>query len=142
MPFCFQGHGVLSITIHYNSRDMGYCVQYFCLFSGILDIKKTWASSRDLSSGCQTKRVSVQSPQLQRLARKFKFYLQQVYICIHICFGLCLCCSQTPEDSFSRIEAQLIMRILPVFKGYLLEGYGISVTPYTSLTFANSEGPR
>ena len=38
------------------------------------DIK--WASSREnLSSGCPTKRVSNQSPKLQRLARKLKFHL-------------------------------------------------------------------
>ena len=35
-----------------------------------------WAVSREnLSSGFQTKRVSNQSPQLQRLARKLKFHL-------------------------------------------------------------------
>ena len=35
-----------------------------------------WASSREnLSSGFPTKRVSNQSPQLQRLARKLKFHL-------------------------------------------------------------------
>ena len=39
-----------------------------------------WAlSGENLSSGCPTKRVSNQSPQLQRLARKLKFHLQQVY---------------------------------------------------------------
>ena len=38
-----------------------------------------WASSREnLSLGFPTKRVSNQSPQLQRLARKFKFHLYQV----------------------------------------------------------------
>ena len=36
--------------------------------------------ARKLSSGCPTKRVSNQSPQLQRLARKLKFHLKQVYI--------------------------------------------------------------
>ena len=36
----------------------------------------TWASSREnLSSGFPTKRVSNRSPQLQRLARKLKFYM-------------------------------------------------------------------
>ena len=40
-----------------------------------------WASSREnLSSGFPTKRVLNQSPQLQRLARKLKFHLYQVYI--------------------------------------------------------------
>ena len=35
-----------------------------------------WASSREnLSSGFPSKRVSIQSPQLQRLARKLKFHL-------------------------------------------------------------------
>ena len=39
------------------------------------------ASSREnLSSGFPTKRVSNQSPQLQRLARKLQFHLLQVYI--------------------------------------------------------------
>ena len=42
-----------------------------------------WALSReDLSSGCLTKRVSNQSPQLLRLARKLKFHLKQVYFMI------------------------------------------------------------
>ena len=40
-----------------------------------------WASSREnLSSGFPTKRVTDQSPQLQRLARKFKIHLKQVYV--------------------------------------------------------------
>ena len=40
-----------------------------------------WASSREnLSSGFPTERISNQSPQLQRLARKLKFHLNQVYI--------------------------------------------------------------
>ena len=40
-----------------------------------------WASSlEDLSPGFPTKRVSNQSLQLQRLARKLKFHLKQVYI--------------------------------------------------------------
>ena len=44
-------------------------------------VKSKWASPREnLSSGCLTKRVSNQSPQLQRLARKLKFHLKQVYI--------------------------------------------------------------
>ena len=37
-------------------------------------------SRENLSSRFPTKRVSNQSPQLQRLARKLKFHLQQVYI--------------------------------------------------------------
>ena len=42
----------------------------------ISDRNRIWASSREnLSSGFPTKRVSNQSPQLQRLARKLKFYL-------------------------------------------------------------------
>ena len=40
----------------------------------------TWASTQqNLSSVFPTKRVSNQSLQLQRLARKLKFHLQQVY---------------------------------------------------------------
>ena len=40
-----------------------------------------WAPLREnLSLGFPTKQVSNQSPQLQRLARKFKFYLKQVYV--------------------------------------------------------------
>ena len=42
---------------------------------------KIWASPREnLFSGCRTNRVSNRSPQLQRLARKLKFHLKQVYI--------------------------------------------------------------
>ena len=40
------------------------------------DCLTLWASTRqNLSSGFQTKQVSNQSPQLQRLARKLKFQL-------------------------------------------------------------------
>ena len=40
-----------------------------------------WALLRhNLSSGFPTKRVTNQSPQLERLARKLKFHLKQVYI--------------------------------------------------------------
>ena len=43
---------------------------------GNFHIDVIWASSREnLSSGFPTKRVSNQSPQLQRLARKLKFHL-------------------------------------------------------------------
>ena len=46
----------------------------FMEFREIQDI--IWASLREnLSSGFPTKRVSKQSPQLQRLARKLKFHL-------------------------------------------------------------------
>ena len=39
------------------------------------------ASSREnLSSGCLAMRISNQSPQLQRPARKMKFHLNHVYI--------------------------------------------------------------
>ena len=37
-------------------------------------------SRENLSSGFLTKRVSNQSPQLKRLARKFKFHLKQAYV--------------------------------------------------------------
>ena len=41
-----------------------------------------WATSREnLSSGFPSKRVSNRSPQLQRISRKLKFHLYQVYIC-------------------------------------------------------------
>ena len=47
----------------------------------LVDHLSIWASPQeDLSSGFPTKRVSNQSPQLQRLARKLKFHLYQVYI--------------------------------------------------------------
>ena len=65
--------------------------------------------------------LSNQSPQLQRLARKLKFHLQQVYIwyfpksekqrrwsdCVDAQAGLRLCCLKTPEDRFSHVEAQI-----------------------------------
>ena len=59
-------------------------MSYYVVFNKISDICEVtnhllvnmWASSREnLSSGFPTKRVSNQSPQLQRLARKFKFHL-------------------------------------------------------------------
>ena len=47
----------------------------------ICNVNINWASSREnLSSGFPTKRISNQSPQLQRLDRKLKFHLNQVYI--------------------------------------------------------------
>ena len=73
--------------------------------------------------GVSTKSVSNQSPQLKRLAWKLKFHLQQVYIwyfpkskkkkrrwsdCADAQAGLRLCCSQTPEDRVSRVEAHII----------------------------------
>ena len=72
--------------------------------------------------GVSTKSVSNQSPQLKRLAWKLKFHLQQVYIwyfpkskkkrrwsdCTDAQAGLRLCCSQTPEDRVSRVEAHII----------------------------------
>ena len=86
-----------------------------------------WASSREnLSWGCPTERVSNQSPQLQRLARKLNF------TCSNFTYdnfqkannkgadqtaqaGLRRCCSQPPpppKDRFSRVEAHIYM-ILP-----------------------------
>ena len=56
------------------------------IVSNIVGIK--WALSREnLSSGCPTKRVSNQFPQLQRLARKMKFCMEQA----------CLLCSPDSE---------------------------------------------
>ena len=52
---------------------------YLCsVLSAFADrcLDSNWALSREnLSSGCPTKQVSNQSPQLQRLARKLKFHL-------------------------------------------------------------------
>ena len=85
-------------------------------------ISYKWAVTREnLSSGFPTKWGSNQSPQLQRLARKLKFHLYQVYIwyfqkkekqwrwsvCADAQAGLRLCCSQTSEDRFFRVEAQI-----------------------------------
>ena len=81
-----------------------------------------WASAREnLSLGFPPKWVSNKSPQLQRLARKLKFHLKQVYIlyfpksewqrrwsdCADAQAGLRLCCSQTTEDRLSHVEAKL-----------------------------------
>ena len=90
---------------------------------GRMDLSKSngpsgiiWASSRqNLSSGYPTKRDSNQSPKLQRLARKLKFHSWQVSLDMLLFkkrktkaqTGLRLCCSQTPWDSFSRIEAHI-----------------------------------
>ena len=66
-----------------------------------------WASTREnLSSGVSKKRDSNQSTQLQRLARKLKFRSKQVNI-LYAQAGLRLCCSQTSEDRFSRVEAHM-----------------------------------
>ena len=68
-------------------RDFGFYVVpmlrleiVFCWKNN--DIREdTWAATRqNLSSGVPTKGVSNQSPQLQRLARRLKFHLKQVYI--------------------------------------------------------------
>ena len=77
------------------------------------------ALRQNLSSGFSTKRVSNQSPLLQRLASELKFSpvasLHRVLSKKRITkalirlrdsqAGLRLCCSQTPEDRFSRDEA-------------------------------------
>ena len=55
-------------------------VQKSCVLANIF-LRNICASSRqNLFSGFPSKRVSNQSPQLQRLARKLKFHLEQVYI--------------------------------------------------------------
>ena len=77
--------------------------------------------------GVSTKSVSNQSPQLKRLAWKLKFHLQQVYIwyfpkskkrrwsdCADAQAGLRLCCSQTPEDRVSRVEAHIMLYLWSV----------------------------
>ena len=65
--------------------------------------------------------IQNQPPQLQRLARKLKFRMLQVYIwnfpiseqqrrwsdCADAQAGLRLCCSQNSEDRFSRVEAKI-----------------------------------
>ena len=55
-----------------------YCIKN-CKQLGIMVSSKAaiiWASSQaNLSSGCPTKPVSKQSPQVQRLTRKLKFHL-------------------------------------------------------------------
>ena len=57
-------------------KDTIYYLQALLPYTCII-----WASLREnLSSGFPTKRVSKQSPQLQRLARKLNFHLWQVYI--------------------------------------------------------------
>ena len=54
-------------------RSLGHLI---VSWKTIIIIEINWASSREnLSSGCPTKPVSNQSPQLQRLARKLKFCL-------------------------------------------------------------------
>ena len=78
-----------------------------------------WASSRqNLSSGFSTKRDSNQYVQLHRLARNFvcsKFRYYTFHKANHKGadqsarmrrLRLRLCCSQTPEDRFCRVEAQ------------------------------------
>ena len=86
-----------------------------------------WASSREnLSSGFPTKRVSNQSPQLLRLARKLKFHLYQVYIyntfqkanykgadqSALMCRLVCTCVVRNPsEDRFSHDEAHMYMYV-------------------------------
>ena len=54
---------------------------YPLLCNAVDDAAFNWASpGENPSSGFPTKLVSNQSPQLQRLARKLKFQLYQVYI--------------------------------------------------------------
>ena len=86
IPAFHRQYTQLSRVLRYPMIRYSVCspIQFLMLFSELrytvcTDIN--WASSREnLSSGCPTKRVSNQSPQLRRLARKLKFHLQQVYI--------------------------------------------------------------
>ena len=55
-----------------------------------------------------------QSPQLQRLARTLKFRLKHAYMVLSkkgITRRWSVCCSQTPEDRFTCLEAHLILFI-------------------------------
>ena len=59
--FCFLSDSIKSFTSEFQEKS---------------DTKLKWASPREnLSSGFPPKRVSNQSPQLQRLAKKLKFHL-------------------------------------------------------------------
>ena len=108
----------------FNYASLAFCRDdQFAFHTFLLAPDFNWASSREnLSSGFPTKRVSNRSPQLQRLARKLKFYLIRGKIwyfpkreqqrrrsdCADAQAGLRLCCSQTPEDRFSCFAAQLV----------------------------------
>ena len=68
-------------SLHETWRT-GPIVVFYQLKQGVEEvINSIWAMlGENLSSGFLTERVSNQFPQLQRLARKLKFHLKQVYI--------------------------------------------------------------
>ena len=63
----------MDFSIPINTKMLGSSIIYFKESPVTISI---WASSREnLSSGFPTKPVSKQSPQVQRLAGKWKFHL-------------------------------------------------------------------
>ena len=116
--------------------------------------------ARNLSSGFPSKRVSNQSPQLQRLARKNKISLvASLYMGLSKTkitkalnrdaqAGLRLCCSQTSEDRFSRVEANIrtytlapvkyrVTHICFISRKTCLQGFLPSKTQTSLLTYSN-----
>ena len=96
---------------------MYYTPPHF-LFNELAGLSYIWASSRqNLSSGLPTKRVLNQPLQLQGLVRILIFCLMILYskqikalISLHAQAGMRICCSQSPEDRFSRIKAHILFR--------------------------------
>ena len=83
MPHCWKSHVMAQFvfSLFYVSARLRVKSNTKIMVSlGFIwsSVQNNWASSREkLSSGFPSKRVSNRSPQLQRLARKLKFYVFQ-----------------------------------------------------------------
>ena len=76
MSNCWKSHAAAQIHLTLKTLRLNVCKPYRQILSSACVVKTIWASSREnLSSGFPTKRVSNQSPQLQRLPRKLKCHL-------------------------------------------------------------------
>ena len=76
MSNCWKSHAAAQIQLTLNTLRLKVCKSFRQILSSACVVKTIWASSREnLSSGFPTKRVSNQSPQLQRLPRKLKCHL-------------------------------------------------------------------
>ena len=87
LMYCIRNEPVNIVLFLIFSSSCNICilvyVYHFVRFlkNRLPDLEQNWASLRqNLSSGFSPKRVSNQSPQLQRLSRKLKFHLYHIYI--------------------------------------------------------------
>ena len=80
LPVSSENNSRMSkLVTDFGMKEMTIAVDLLKVMKYTSQLIIIWASPpENLSSGCQTKRVSNQSPQLQGLARQLKFHTLQV----------------------------------------------------------------